>query len=881
MNSNEHQSNSSQQTKKFKHQPCSGVFRSEEMLLCQLFLRSNVSFETTCRLGELGIVEFRDLNADLNAYQRKYVDEIKHIGEVQRKLIYLSQQLQKSDLPIVKPIGDPAIPKYMEIIALENQIEKLDNDLREINEHLYTLRLERSELVEMSMILAKTNQLLETTRRQQRASFNGQYPITDSGNQNQALDLDPEQSSIGVPKQPQKQGFECNKIYTITGLLRAEKALAFRKVIWRVCGQNALVQFFDIDNPIDDAKAEEFVQKKVFLVMCQGDKLYGKIEKICNGFHASKYPLPDDEDHYRLLCLKVEQDLKDIQLVIEKTSQQHLKILTAVAQPKNFPTWMVQVTKLRAIFTTMNLYQKTEKGFLAEGWCARSDYYLLNGIIQEINDRAGILGQAVVEKVSTTSTPPTYFRLNRFTQGFQNIVDSYGMATYREMNPAPYTIITFPFLFAMMFADAGHGLIMMLFGLWMVLYERKLNGKSNNEIWLTFFDGRYIILLMGAFSIYTGSIYNDIFAKGYNLFGTCFDSHATEIKLYDDLIIANNGSHNSNDTVFNKKLEIYIPKGDRSYPYGIDPAWQISSNKIIFLNSFKMKLSVIVGVLQMLFGVMISLCNHINAKSWTSIVFEFIPQLIFLLSLFGYMIILIFVKWLRTWSPPSNAPSILIDFINMFLMKYPNENEPQTIYLNPWYPHKQEIQTILLILALLQVPIMLLVKPIIKVFFSNRQKRQPANIEESTSNNQQQQQQQGDSNNHEESTGDIFTHQAIHTIEYCLGSISHTASYLRLWALSLAHSQLSEVLWQRVMHAGFATENSNLIIRVIMTYLTFGLWAVLTIAILIVMEGLSAFLHALRLHWVEFQSKFYTGAGYAFRPFYLKRILTETNILIE
>ncbi len=56
-----------------------------------------------------------------------------------------------------------------------------------------------------------------------------------------------------------------------------------------------------------------------------------------------------------------------------------------------------------------------------------------------------------------------------------------------SLPPAPYTIITFPFLFAVMFGDAGHGLIMASFALLLIIFEKKLaKSDAGGEVsWCT------------------------------------------------------------------------------------------------------------------------------------------------------------------------------------------------------------------------------------------------------------------------------------------------------------------------------------------------------------------------------------------------------------
>uniref|UniRef100_A0A8C1X1V4 V-type proton ATPase subunit a n=1 Tax=Cyprinus carpio TaxID=7962 RepID=A0A8C1X1V4_CYPCA len=750
------------------------LFRSEDMCLAQLFLQSGSAYDCVSELGELGLVEFRDLNPSVSSFQRKFVSEIKRCEEMER---ILGKNFELLPIPLSE---------------VTRNKEKLQKNLLELTEYTHMLHITRNFV--------------------HRSAEVGHV----------------------IP---------CHRFGTFVGsCLKVVKIEAFERMLWRVCKGYTILNYSEVDGLLEDPDTGEPTRSVVFLISYWGDQIGQKVKKICDCYHCHLYPYPNSNEERKDVVEGLRTRIQDLHTVLHRTEDYLRQVLIKASE--SVYIWVIQVKKMKAIYHILNLcsFDVTNKCLIAEVWCPVNDLPALRRALED--RKSGSTVPSFVNRIPSSDTPPTLIRTTKFTSGFQNIVDAYGVSSYREVNPAPYTIITFPFLFAVMFGDLGHGIIMALFALWMVLYEndRKLK-KTRNEIWNIFFEGRYIILLMGIFSVYTGLIYNDCFSKSLNLFGSGWNVRA----MYD------HGGWNEHTVRSNSFLALdpnVTGVFNGPYPLGIDPIWNLASNRLTFLNSYKMKMSVIVGIIHMTFGVVLGVFNHLHFRRTFNLYLIFIPELLFLLCLFGYLVFMIIYKWLFfTVRDSQTAPSILIHFINMFLMQGDSSQ--------PLYPGQSGFQVFLVLVAVLSVPVLLLGKPLylywqhkgrdrlsmyrVRILFLFVFCSLP-----------------------QFDFADVFLHQSIHTIEYCLGCISNTASYLRLWALSLAHAQLSEVLWAMVMRVGLRVDTS---VGIVFLVPVFGLFAVLTVSILLVMEGLSAFLHALRLHWVEFQNKFYSGAGVKFVPF--------------
>ncbi|XP_027086793.1 V-type proton ATPase subunit a1 isoform X3 [Coffea arabica] len=738
-----------------------------------------------------------------------------------RKLRFFKDQIHKAGL---LPSPHPASQPDIELEELEMQLAEHEHELIEMNSNTEKLQQTYNELLEFKMVLQKASDFLVSSRSnstvQEREMVENVYSNDDYADTASLLEQE-------MQPGPSVQ----SGVRFVSGIICKSKVLTFERMLFRATRGNMFFNQAAADDQILDPSSNEMVEKTVFVVFFSGEQARTKILKICEAFGANCYPVPEDVTKRMQITREVSSRLSELETTLDAGTRHRDKALTSIGF--QLVKWMNMVGREKAVYDTLNMlnFDVTKKCLVGEGWCPIFAKTKIQEALQratfDSNSQVGI----IFHVMDAVESPPTYFRTNRFTSAFQEIVDAYGVANYQEANPAVYTVVTFPFLFAVMFGDWGHGICLLLGALVLIARERKLGTQKLGSFMEMLFGGRYVLLLMSIFSIYCGLIYNEFFSVPFHIFGEsaykCRDSSCSDAR------------------------SIGLIKSRDPYPFGVDPSWRGSRTELPFLNSLKMKLSILLGVVQMNLGIILSYFNARFFGNSLDIKYQFVPQMIFLNCLFGYLSLLIVIKWCS-----GSQADLYHVMIYMFLSPFEDLGE------NKLFWGQGVLQVILLLCAVVAVPWMLFPKPfILKRLHTERFQGRTYGLlgtsdmkidDEPDSARQHQE----DFNFSEE-----FVHQMIHSIEFVLGAVSNTASYLRLWALSLAHSELSTVFYEKVLLLAWGYE--NIIIRLV----GLAVFAFATAFILLMMETLSAFLHALRLHWVEFQNKFYHGDGYKFRPF--------------
>jgi len=745
---------------------------------------------------------------------------------------------------------------------------------------------------------------------------------------------------------------------TFVGLIDPAHASAFESMLRKVSRRTVKPQFFDTERPLIGRDGSK-VERMVFVIPLLGTELPRRVMAVLESYDTVVLRDDDPEAQDAILHRNRGVVKSQIRKLLAVRSAQ-LNNLAAFrrgladeqqSRAADVELYRRAILRRRAVAFTVTKFSRSmaargraDTGGLSGGGggaAMTSDYLRAEGwvLASRVTEVSGAVARCGghLEAVSEEETdamglvPPTHFPLNEFMAPFQSIVDTYSVPRYREINPAIFTAATFPFLFGIMYGDVGHATVVTLASIFIV-FSRGMPGwfarclrcgrpaphgapkpepaaaaGSDDFIMESVWFARYVLVLMGACGIYMGFVYNDCFSMGLNLYGTRYT-------------VPEASSPNSTAARYATKVSLT----DDVYPFGFDPVWHESSNQLMYFNSLKMKMAIVIAVVHMTFGLFLRVANDWHfafhaptplkrSVAWVKIWLEDIPMIVVLQCLFGYMTFLIFLKWATDWSAPGagQPPSLVDTMIGMAL-------SPGAVK-DPMYPYQALVQGVLMIAIGVLVPVILLGVPLYERCLHRAkaashhhlgdaaegvfglpdggdgvplQSRAGGNgaedvrrplaahadyhsdaehglHEPAAGREDAHVADPAAGGGHSFDFGALMVHQGIETVEFVLSTISHTASYLRLWALSLAHSQLSEVFWDKAFRATVEMEFAPAIL------VGFAIWLAATVGILCMMDVLECYLHSLRLHWVEFNSKFYHGEGIKFAPLSFKAVIED------
>jgi len=484
-------------------------------------------------------------------------------------------------------------------------------------------------------------------------------------------------------------------------------------------------------------------------------------------FEPYQLPLRELPTSVKDAIAAVEDSIKRLEAMLAEKEQALAEIQRTRLPDLRMMRELVQIEESKAKLKI--LFGASERVRVIEGWTPKDAVdTVIRGISEEVG---GLCVIEVREPKREDVRVPSLLKNHKLVKPFESIIRMYSLPSYRDIDPTLTTAILFPVLFGLMFPDIGHGFLLLILGLAMVLGVKKLKGMK---------DMGTIVSFCGICAIGGGLLFGEFFG---------FSEYAVHL--------------------IRESMHMEVPHLLHTLfihqPLWFEPIPNVTGMFVITL---------LIGALHMGLGVIFSVTNKLSDKDSLGTVLEVVRIWTLAGALYFLLILL-----------RSSVADSEIGLITVLMNSLGNLDVMQGFAV------------------LVALPIFLLfVLSFIVELKHERAHGKPSGI-------------------------DLFIIAITGLIEAALENffrfLANTISYGRILALALAHAALIEVF----LLLTFMSSQINIGFAVVVF--------ILGTAIVVLLEAIMSGIHAVRLHYYEWFTKFYKGGGVEFTPFTFQRTYTR------
>lgn len=495
-----------------------GLFRSEDMSLYEISIPKDNAWEIMNILGKLDALHFIDLNFNEQPFNLTFANWVKRCDDTLRRISFIKDECERLNVQLRKPKNATVFLENIESVyrnrkrsaslyfeEIEKEIKKKEEFVSQQIDILKKMHEDLNQLIQYKTVLSKAASIIGGGRLM--------------GDKSMSLDIsrdsqDVHESLVG--------GGEIS-IGHIAGTILKEEQERFNRLVFRATRGNAIVCFREFTKPIIDYFGKPAMKSVYVIVFQESEYLRDRIIKICDSFLGDRYEIPSGGFTDKLQDL--EAKIRDAKKILTNTRDETRKFLVMTNNMENEDSSAMlvyewYVVRERSIYTTLDKLRKGDRLFFGLYWVPNTKVPRINEEIYKMKENRNIHAPQITKRRIQDLSPPSYFNLNEFTEPFQEITDTYGVPQYKEVNSGMFNLVTFPFLYGVMFGDIGHGGLLLFFGTLLVMFPSLFVNLGLGMMARV----RYLVFMLGFFSFFIGWCYNDFMSIPIELpHGSCYE----------------------------------------------------------------------------------------------------------------------------------------------------------------------------------------------------------------------------------------------------------------------------------------------------------------------------------------------------------------------